>query len=132
MKYIFLLLIGVGAQFWLTAQKILPEYGTVILADLQLKECPFDKGASAMKLFDTQEITLEVSNAGFYHLITERRVRIKIFNSTGFEFANIKLPYYGRSRSVKIKELSGVVYNLGPNETIVTQKLEKKDFFKEK
>lgn len=114
------------------AQKTLPAFGKIDAADLQMKSCGFEPDAPAMKLFDEQEITFETFSNGSYKLITERRVRIKIFNQEGYEYASIKLPYFNKRRSTKIKDLSGVVYSLDSAGKIITHKLEKKDFFKDK
>ncbi len=114
-----------------SAQKKLPDFGKVDMADMQLKSCHFEKDADAMKLFDVQEVEFELAPY-LMKLTTERRVRVKIFNEKGYKYASIRIPYYSKKRSTKIKDLEGVVYNLDAAGNIVSQKLEKKDFFKEK
>jgi len=84
-----------------------------------------------MKLFDVQEIEFRSSDYTS-KLRTERRVRIKIFNENGYKHATIRIPYFSKKRLTKIKELKGVIYNLDSAGNLVIQKLEKKDFFKEK
>ena len=113
------------------SQKILPEFGKIDAADLQLKSCSFEPDASAMKIFDIQNIEF---NLGDYDakLVTERRVRIKVFNQTGYKYASIRIPYFKKSGYSKIKDLDGIIYNLDSTGKIIIQKLEKKDFFKEK
>jgi hypothetical protein len=131
MKRIFFLLPGFLLDYFVFAQKTIPEFGKIDITDLHLKSCVFEPGASAMNLFDVQEIEFKRNEFGS-KLITERRVRIKIFNESGYKYASIRIPYFSQKRVTKIKDLSGIVYNLDPSGSIIVQKLEKKDFFKEK
>ncbi|MBI3139652.1 MAG: DUF3857 domain-containing protein [Sphingobacteriales bacterium] len=128
----FLLAALLSPTVWMApAQKPLPAFGEIDLADLQLSSCPFEKPASAMKLLDLQETSFEYD---YYatRLVTEKRVRIKVFNEKGYKYASIRIPYYSKKRVMKIKDLEGIIYNLDASGKIVIQKLEKKDFFKEK
>ena len=110
-------------------QKIIPDFGQIELADLQLKSCPFEPDANAMKLFDVQESEFEPSP--FIEKIkTERRVRIKIFNEKGFPSTTIKIPYYSNKKNSSLSNLNGVVYALDTNGKIITYKIEESDFFK--
>jgi hypothetical protein len=115
----------------LLAQKTLPEPGKIELADLQLKTCPFEPSADAMTFFDLQEVEFEPRDYSSI-LRTERRVRIKIFNEKGYPSASISIPYFSKKKETKIRSLTGVVYNLDASGKITIQKLDKKDFFKEK
>jgi uncharacterized protein DUF3857 len=119
--------------FTLTAysQKKLPEFGKIDIADLQMKQCSFEPEASAMKLLDLQDVEFQMSEYST-RIETQKRVRIKVFSEKGYEYASIKIPYYSKKRISKIKDLSGVIYNLDSAGNIVVHKLEKKDFFKEK
>ena len=56
-----------------------PAFGKADKNELLLKECPFEKGANAMKLFDFQETEIFI-NGSYLGIETERRVKIKIFN----------------------------------------------------
>ena len=114
-----------------SAQKVLPDFGKIEMADLQLKSCSFEPDADAMKLFETQEIEFDLSQYAS-RLRTEKRVRIKIFNEKGYKYATIHIPYFSKKRVTKFKDLSGVIYSLDSSGKINIQKLEKKDFFKEK
>lgn len=123
-----LLVMSIGA----VAQKKLPEYGKIELADLQLKNCPFEPEAPAMKLFDVQEVEFDLYAYGHTRFKTERRTRIKIFNEKGYKYASVKIPFLSKRGYGKIKDLSGIVYNLDAEGKVVTEKLDKDDFFKEK
>ena len=114
------------------SQKTIPDFGKIDIAELQMKSCSFEPGASAMNLFDVEETELTIINQYISRLTTERHVRIKIFSEQGYKYASVKIPYFSKKGVAKIKDLSGIVYNLDPSGIVVTQKLEKKDFFKEK
>ena len=123
----FLLFITLSSK----AQKdYLPEFGKADMKELLMKECEFDKNAAALKLLDYQQS--EVIVTGYdVKVEIERRVRIKIFNAKGFDFANITIPYIGRKRVSKIKDISAYVYNLDSAGNIVVRKIEKKQIYRE-
>src|SRR5437660_1613994 len=93
------------------AQNPLPAIQNVTIADLQLKDCDFEKGAPAMKLFDIQQVKLDLWN-GDARITTEKKVRIKIFNEKGIKYANVTIPYFAHRRQTKMEDISGIIYNL--------------------
>lgn len=113
------------------AQSPIPEFGKIDKADLLLTSCPFESSASALKLLELQEIEFDYDNYGS-KLVTEKRVRIKVFNEKGYKHATIRIPYYSKRRVTRIKDLEAIVYNLDGAGNITTERLDKKDFFKEK
>ena len=131
MKKFILLLVLSGAILTAAAQKAIPDFGKIDKADLLLSSCPFETSATAMKLLDLQEIEFEYD---YYSskLVTEKRVRIKVFNEKGYKHASIRIPYFSKRRVTRIKDLEGIVYNLDASGNVTIQTLEKKDFFKEK
>jgi hypothetical protein len=131
MKKLTLLLAVISACSVSLAQKEIPGFGKIDIADLKLKDCSFEPGATAMKLFDVQEAEFEFGAYGS-RLKTEHRVRIKIFNEKGYTHASIKIPYYSKKGESKFKGLKAIVYNLDENGKLVKQELGNKDFFKEK
>jgi len=126
-----ILLLSAGFALHTSAQSPIPEFGKIDKADLLLTSCPFEAAATAMKLLDLQEIDFDYDYYGS-KLVTEKRVRIKVFNAKGYKHASIRIPYYSKRRVARIKDLEGLVYNLDTAGNVVIQKLEKKDFFKEK
>src|SRR5438034_4440469 len=56
-----------------------PEFGKVDISELQMKECNFEKGASAMNLLQYETVEFQLSEYS-YKIKTETRIRIKIFN----------------------------------------------------
>jgi len=127
--FIISFLLSAGAT--LHAQKDgFPDFGKADMKELLMKECDFDKNAPALKLIDYQEAEVLVDYD--IRIRTERRVRIKIFNEKGFDFASITIPYYGRKRESKIKDISAYVYNLDSSGKVVVRKIEKKQMYREK
>lgn len=78
------------------AQKDLPKFGDIDEADLQMKECEFDKDAQAYKLLDYGEVRYSVGGDDF-NIQTDRRTRIKILKEKGLDEANIKINFYSVS-----------------------------------
>ncbi len=112
----------------LYAQKTLPKFGKIDKAELELKECSFETAAPAMILFNVFDVEMEAFEQ--IKIVTENRVRIKIFNEKGFEHANIRIPYFNEKRSTKIRDFEAVIYNLDEKGNVVIDKLDKKDLFK--
>lgn len=130
MKKILLLNCCVLFTAFLFAQKKRLTTELVTIADLELKSCPFEPEANAMKLLDIQETEFDMLSYRFQR--ATRKVRIKIFNEKGFKQANISIPYFSKRGMAKIKDLTGAIYNLGEDGGINVQRLDKDDFFKEK
>jgi hypothetical protein len=119
--------------FCIASAQDLPDFGKIDMADMQLKECPFDKSANAMNLIKTEKVTFSVdAYTGDPKTVTEYRVRIKIFDESGFSNASISIPYIGNSRVTKINDIEGVIFNVDESGNIITQKLEKDQVFREK
>ena len=124
----FLFFLSIWPAF---SQNRLPDYGEITPADLQMKSCQFEPDAPAMRLIDIQDIHFDLFTYGT-KTKTERRIRIKIFNEKGYRFSTIKIPYFSKKGIAKIKEIAGVVYNLGESGKVISKKIDKDDFFKEK
>ncbi len=89
----------------LNAQRL--KYGKISKDEFALKECSYEKDASAVVLSKT--CTVELSYAAiryFYH------VRIKILKKEGFNQANIKLSYYRKDQLENISGVKGQTTNL--------------------
>jgi len=108
-----------------------PEFGTVDITELQMKECAFDKNASAVNLLKTAETKLQVQAYSDPKIHTQYRVRIKIFDEKAFDHASISIPYVD-SRAVKINDIEAWIYNLDEAGNIVKTKLTKDQVFREK
>jgi hypothetical protein len=132
MKQLFLLAGAILLQTSLFAQKDIPSYGNIDKADLEMKECPIDKEAAAMKLVDDGKLSFTWNNRDFFRMTKERRIRIKILKDKGISNADIRIRYVSDDRYERISEISGYSYNLGPGGEIEKTKLEKSQIFDQK
>ncbi len=85
-------------------------YGIVDTADLRLTTCDFEKGASAMVLFDNTDI-----NTGYTSTTILRHIRIKILNDAGKDVASISLDYYSAHGIENISDVQAETINLDKN-----------------
>lgn len=102
----------------------------VTVADLELRQCPFEPDANAMKLYDIVETEFEMATQYPFQRTTHK-VRIKIFNEKGYKHANISIPYFSKKGIAKIKNLDASIYNL-ENGKVKKESLARWDFFKDK
>jgi hypothetical protein len=90
-------------------------FGKVDKADLELKDCDFEKDANAMVLFDQADIF-------FYDgLITRRHKRIKIFKANAKNEGNIRIEYITAGHLQTIRDLKAQTFNLNNGNVEVTQ-----------
>ena len=61
------------------SQMEFPEFGSFSDEEKKLKQCSFDPEAEAIILLDKAVVNYDDE----YHMITERRIRIKILNEKG-------------------------------------------------
>jgi hypothetical protein len=111
------------------AQKFTSEaqaFGKIDKADLELKECDFEKDANAMVLFNKGELYYDDN----LNIVIQHHKRIKIFNENGKKQADVRIEYYGGNRFEYITALQGQIYNLVDGK-IETVKLDKKQIFTE-
>lgn len=131
MKRFTLLSACVLLSIFLQAQKSkdkdnnIPSFGKVEKAELEMKECDFDKNAEALILFEKGQSDFIIGEG----INFERHVRIKILNEKGKNRADIHIPYYNWKNEEDIKDISAQVYNLDPSGNIVVTKIDKKQIF---
>jgi Domain of Unknown Function with PDB structure (DUF3857) len=102
-----------------------PSFGKVTPEELRMKECAFDKEASAVVLIDEA-----ISNYNDdYNLITDRHLRIKILKDKGIDYANVSIPFRRAEGFEFISGVEGMVINTDNNGNAVTLPLEKKAIF---
>lgn len=103
----------------------------VSIADLQMEFYEKDSSAGAVILFDICNIDLDLIHDDFV-LKQTRIIRIKFFDESEFDWANISIPFYfdktGSQESVKIKK--AITYN-AVNGKIEKKTLNKKDYIEE-
>ena len=100
----------------------LPSFGDVSKSDLDLKECEFDAKAEAMVLVEDGSLEYVIGKG----MEMQKRIRIKILNQKGLDWANVKLPYYSEGRAQEITNLDAQTYNLDANGKVVVSKIDKK------
>ena len=103
----------------------IPAFGTVEKADLEMKECDFDKNAEAMVLFEKGQLDF-IAGRG---IDLEKHVRIKILNDKGKDQADIHIRYYNWKNEQEIKDITAQVYNLDASGNIQVTKVDKKQIF---
>lgn len=98
------------------------EWGIIPPADLHLKQYPLDSSAVAAILIDDGKATVFSSSDNYGHLFKHYR-RIKLFKKAGFEWADVRIPYYSYQRTEQIISIraritlpNGVYYELSPED----------------
>lgn len=82
-------------------------YGQVDVNQLKISECPFEKTASAMVLFDVADVKYSYSSISM-----TRHKRIKVLSAKGTSQADIKIEYYGVDHSEFISDVQAETVNL--------------------
>lgn len=111
------LVIFIAAFFYtnvISAQNKIPSYHKIDKADLEMTDCDFDKGASAVKLIDYANMYYDRGTAGItlFKTVYEYRVRIKILKDNGLSYANVEIPFYSNNNDEKISNIDACTYNL--------------------
>jgi len=113
-------------------KKDIPSFGKVDKADLEMKDCDFEKSAEAMVLFDVAEVYCTFDFNSFSRQVgteVERHVRIKILDTRGLDNANIRIRYHSQNKTEEIQNISAQTYNLDASGNIVITKVDKKNIF---
>lgn len=130
----FILLIFFFHNINVSAQKGQSAFGKVDKADLEMKDCDFDKGAEAVVLIDYGNIYYDRGTVGFsvFKTVFQRRTRIKILKEKGIVHADIEIPYYTSNNEEKILKLNANTYNLDETGKIVTTEVKKSSIYSKK
>ena len=121
---LFTFLIGFGAS----AQMDFPEFGKFTAEEIALKQCPFDPEAEAIILLDKAVVNYDDD----YHMITERRVRIKILSEKGIDRANIIIPFYHKDNFEYIGKVVAYTFNYDASGRQSTFTVDKNSIYNEK
>jgi hypothetical protein len=121
--YLFLLSIKTDAQSFSSPYS--DKFG-VSAYELNYKECPFDKEATAVVFVDEAESDYNDD----YNLLTYHHVKLKILKDKGIEYGNIEIPYYLEDDFENITSIEGTIYNNG--EVLSSKKLDKKSVYTQK
>src|SRR4030095_16959955 len=110
------------------SQMEFPSFGSFSAEEIKLKQCSFDPEAEAIILFDKAV----VNHDDDYHMITERRIRIKILNEKGIDRANIVIPFYHKDDFEFITKVEAYTFNYDASGTQSISRVEKKSIYTEK
>jgi hypothetical protein len=113
------------------AQKGIPALGKIDKADLEMKDCDFDKGADALKLIEWGNLYYDrgIPDVSFLNTIYEKRVRIKILKESGLSYANASIDYYDNNNEEKILKVDAYTYNLDESGNIKTTEVSKSSIY---
>ena len=111
------------------SQMQFPEFGSFTSEQIALKKCSFDPEAEAIILLDKAFISHDDDNG---HMITERRVRIKILSEKGLERADIVIPFYHKDDFEFISKVQAFTYNFNESGSPSVIPVDKKSIFTEK
>ena len=129
MKHIILITFAVFfISLHLSAQKGLPGIGKIDKADLEMKDCDFDKGAEAVTLIDWGNIFYR-RGKDLFNTVYERRVRIKILKESGLSFADVKILYFDANNEEQIQKVSAYTYNIDGSGNIKTTEVGKSSIY---
>ncbi|RZJ66477.1 MAG: DUF3857 domain-containing protein [Flavobacterium sp.] len=101
--FILLLTFSANAQYKL---------GKVTVDELKEKVCPTDTSAAAAILFKKADISWTINPDGYWNVVTETKVKIKIYKKEGYKYANHEESYYTGTNSDRIDFDDAATYNL--------------------
>lgn len=115
-------------QFVFSQASDLPDFGVFTAEEKNLQECSFEKDADAVVLFDYGYSNYDDN----YHLITSRRIRIKILNERGISEGNIRIRFYSKGDFEFIRNIQAVSYTPVDGATPVFSYVDRKSIYTEK
>jgi len=126
MKSFLAALALISAPLLTFSQNLTQSFGKVDAADLELKECSFEKDAHAMVLFDKGDVYFDFQ----FDIVLEHHKRIKIFDDKARDVANIRIEYDSYNNYEQLYEISAQTINNVGGKPVIT-KLDKKQIFRE-
>ncbi|HEX9979517.1 MAG TPA: DUF3857 domain-containing protein [Flavobacterium sp.] len=96
--------------FTISAQQ--QKLGKVTIADLKESAHLLDSTAAAAILYKSADVYFEATSEGFWNVITDVEVRIKIYNKQGYDYGNFKLEYYSGPHGETVSISDAATYNL--------------------
>jgi transglutaminase-like putative cysteine protease len=112
----------------LDAQALRAKWGEVSKADLAMKKYDKDTSASALVLSDFGETKFDDE----LNLVYNRHLRIKFFNTKGYDWGTHVVYLYTEKRTEQISKIAGITYNLDGQGNIVETELDDDGIFEEK
>jgi hypothetical protein len=110
------------------SQMEFPGFGKFTAEEISLKQCSFDPEAEAIILLDQAVVKYDDE----WHMITERRIRIKILNERGLDRGNIIIPFYSKDGFEYLSTVQAYTFNFDANGMQPGLVVDKKSFHTEK
>jgi len=134
MKRSFTILLLLHITVLVTAQKTIPPYGKIEKADMDMKDCDFDKGAPAVKLLDWGNTYYDKGTVGIaeFKTIFEKRTRIKILKENGLYCADVKIPFCTNNNGEQITRFNACTYNMDAAGNIHTTTVSRQSIYTKK
>lgn len=109
------------------------KFGKIDKKSLEMKVYSQDSSASAIVLFDIGKSYISFNSAGTPQMTFKRHKRIKIFNKSGYDFADVTIPYFAPEDGDDdhVKDLKANTYIL-KNGTIEKVKMTKDGIYDER
>lgn len=107
------------------AQPEFKNWGQLSPEEKSLQVCAFDSEAVAIVLIDEAIADYDDER----HLITHRRIRIKILKEQGIEYANVQIPYYAGNDFQSIDNIEATAFNFDGSGQQTVQEVERKSIF---
>ncbi|MEJ8803069.1 DUF3857 domain-containing protein [Pontibacter sp. H249] len=112
------------------AQNPLKKFGKVEEAELQMKSYDQDTSAAAVILYDFGRTRFEFNQK--VQVVFERHIRIKILKKSGYDWANVSVPYFiNGTTKERVSNIKAYTFNSADGKE-QKDKLETKDVFDEK
>lgn len=83
-------------------------YGTVTIQEMNMKAYPKDTSAHAVVLQEFGRSAINITSDDNIKLIYEYHVKIKIFDSKGFDKGTVQIPVYNNSNADSYEDVSGI------------------------
>lgn len=113
-------------------EKLNIKFGKISPQDFDLSASKFDTSAAVVVIADIGSSEFDLSMRNDKSIIYTRHRRMKILKKSGFEAADISVPYYfSRDGEERITDLKASTYNL-ENGKVVETKVDSKSIFKDK
>lgn len=107
------------------------KFGKVDEKDIKMKSYDKDTSASAVVLADVGQSYFQFDQQNGFQVVFDRHVRIKIFDKSGYEWANSEIETYHTTKNKEdVVTLKGYTYNLKGGK-VIKSKLEKDHIFEE-
>ena len=104
------------------------ELGKVSVEELKEKRHPLDSSASAAVLYKKGNSYFDIQDSKWV-IITKVEVRLKIYKKSGYNHANISIPYYvGKDEKESVIFSDAITYNLSGDRIVKTKLLPEGEF----